>query len=93
MYDLKKFQRIFKFRSVAASKSFKVKISFTILTHLTLDQVLIKINCFLLKDKSNLVSKKHHSDFTFWRTLMKKLKKQQKQEEINALRPLEQEQR
>lgn len=81
----KKFQRIFKFRSVAASKSFKVKISFTI--------GLIKINCLLLKDKSNVVSKKHHSDFTFWRTLMKKLKKQQKQEEINALRPLEQEQR
>nr|XP_022305861.1 transient receptor potential cation channel subfamily M member 1-like [Crassostrea virginica] len=44
-------------------------------------------------DKSSVVSKKHHSDFTFWRTLMKKLKKKQKQEEINAQRPLEQEQR
>lgn len=44
-------------------------------------------------DKPPAIKVKHHSDFTFWKTLMKNLKKQQKQDEINALRPLEMEQR
>lgn len=46
-----------------------------------------------LQDKPSTVKTKHHSDFTFWKTLMKNLKKQQKQGEINALRPLEMEQK
>lgn len=48
---------------------------------------------FFLQDKPTAIKVKHHSDFTFWKTLMKNLKKQQKQDEINALRPLEMEQR
>lgn len=53
----------------------------------------VEINGFFLQDKPPAIKVKHHSDFTFWKTLMKNLKKQQKQDEINALRPLEMEQR
>lgn len=53
----------------------------------------VEINWVFLQDKPPAIKVKHHSDFTFWKTLMKNLKKQQKQDEINALRPLEMEQR
>ncbi|XP_061181386.1 transient receptor potential cation channel subfamily M member-like 2 [Saccostrea echinata] len=46
-----------------------------------------------LAKNDNKMTVVQHSDFTFWRTLMKKLKKQQKEEDINSQRPLEQEQK
>ncbi|XP_055996761.1 transient receptor potential cation channel subfamily M member-like 2 [Ostrea edulis] len=47
----------------------------------------------LEKNNEKKVITKQRADFTFWKTLMKNLKKQQKHDEIKAQRPLEQEQK